>query len=38
MKQYEKLDKQFISERVEELFPDKNFYFFQLRSDPDEMQ
>ena len=38
VKQYEKLDKQFISERVEILFPDKNFYFFQLRSDLQEMQ
>ena len=35
-KQYEKLDNQFIVERIDELFPEENFYFYQIRSDKDE--
>ena len=28
----------FISDRIDKLFPDENFYFYQMRSDRDEMQ
>ena len=34
----EKIDFFFIKERIEQLFPDKNFYFFQMRDNEQEMQ
>ena len=37
-KQYEKLEQQFIIDRIEKLFPEENFYFYQMRTDPEEMQ
>jgi len=37
-KQYEKFENQFIVDRIEKLFPDNNFYFYQMRSDPEEMK
>ena len=38
VKQYVTIDKQLIFNRIQKLFPDKNFYFYQLRSDSEEMK